>query len=76
MVFRLFAEGVITESKAAALSGMPSTSFRSLYFNIPEEELTAPSEMANAAFSKAWGEDEPEYGDEDLLTINPNYEGR
>lgn len=76
MVFRLFAEGVITEAKAVALTGISSSSFRSVYYNVPEEELNSSYDTAVTTFSKAWAEDEPEYGDEDLLTINPNYEGR
>lgn len=76
MVFRLFAERVIDEAKAASLSGVSSSVFRSLYYNIPYDELSIPGEIANETFSKAWGDDEPEYGSDDLLTLNPNYEGR
>jgi len=75
MVFRLFAEGVITEAKAAALTGLSSSELRALFYNIPLDEIKS-DERTNAAFSKAWADDEPEYEDADLLTINPHYEGR
>jgi Zn-dependent peptidase ImmA (M78 family) len=76
MVFRLFAEGVIDEAKAASLAGISSASFRAMYYNLPEEEISKTPEMPTSAFTKVWGDDEPDYSDEDLLTINPNYEGR
>lgn len=76
MVFRLYAEGVIDEPKAASLAGISSTNFRAMYYNIPDEEIKRPTDMPTTAFAKAWGEDEQEYTDDDLITINPNYEGR
>jgi len=32
--------------------------------------------MANAAFAGAWGNDEPEYTEADIIEKNPHYEGR
>jgi Zn-dependent peptidase ImmA (M78 family) len=75
MVFRLFAEGAIDESRAASLAGLKTEAFRSLYYNIPLDEIKAPYEMAGSAFANAWGEDEPEYSVDDVKEINPDYEG-
>jgi len=74
LVFRLFAEGVVDENKAALLSGMSLMKFRALFNNIPEKDLQSEY-STTTAFAKAWSEDEPEYTDDDLITINPNYEG-
>ncbi len=74
LVFRLFAEGVLDENKAALLSGMSLMKFRALFNNIPEKDLRSEY-STTTAFANAWGEDEPEYTDDDLIKINPNYEG-
>ena len=74
LVFRLFAEGVLDENKAALLSGMSLMKFRALFNNIPEKDLQSEY-STTTAFAKAWGEDEPKYTDDDLIIINPNYEG-
>jgi Zn-dependent peptidase ImmA (M78 family)/transcriptional regulator with XRE-family HTH domain len=74
LVFRLYAEGAIDEPKAAVLTGLPASKFRALYNNAPDEEVK--TEYApTTAFSRAWAEDEPDYSDDDIIKINPNYEG-
>lgn len=74
LISRLLAEGLIDEGKAASLAGLPLRAFRSLYTGVSEDELSKANDIS--AFNKAWGADEPDYSDEDLLTINPVYEGR
>jgi Zn-dependent peptidase ImmA (M78 family) len=74
LIFRLISEGIIEEEKAAILSGLSLDSFRNLYHDISEEDV--PEKYEISAFNTLWGDDEPEYTDEDLLTINPFYEGR
>lgn len=46
---------------------------------LPEEVNGRSSEwfrMAEGSFDSAFGDDEPEYGVEDLVKVNPEYDGR
>ena len=42
----------------------------------PAERSSEWFQMAEGSFSTAFGDDEPEYGVEDLVKVNPEYEGR
>jgi hypothetical protein len=48
--------------------------FRALYNHTKEAEVKNEY-VATTAFARAWGEDEPEYSDDDIKTINPAYKG-
>jgi Zn-dependent peptidase ImmA (M78 family) len=76
LILRLKSENIISTDKAAALAGISSTEFNSIFYSTGTEDTVDLYNPAGTIFSMAWGEDEPEYTLDDIKTLNPNYESR
>lgn len=76
LAFRLVSEKVLTLDKAAALTGLSSAEFNSVFQGSTGEDESDSYSLNGTTFSTGWGDNEPEYTVDDLKTINPHYESR
>ena len=74
--FWIAGERNVSFEKAALLSGFSTLAFKALYYKDSEveEEENYLYQSPSTSFAAAWADDEPEYTDDDIKYVNPDYE--